>query len=450
MNLGRLGWRSVLGIATVAMLIQQAFSYTCQMVMPVLADRLADDFGISRGWLGLFLLIQNMVAIVAAVGCGGIILRFGPLRVSQLVLVLMASSIMVMATGVLWLYPLAAILLGLSAISTPASSHILARVCPPRLAPLIFSVKQTGVPVGSLIGGLLLPFLLGLVVYSATLGTTIRLGTYGTAFVVALIVLVIAVLLQPIRTYFDADRKPETRIALGDIATTIREVQGDPALRDIAFAAFAFGGLQSLFAGFFILYLIDGLEYSETQAGSAYAIASFSAIFARIGWGLLAAGKMTPRHVMACIGLIGGVSALLLARFDVNWTLWEITAIAMVYNMTAISWHGVLLAETARLAPADRVGGITGGVLAFTSIAMMCYPAMYGVLLSALDSYKIGFVLAAIPSFMAFIVFMRPPVQHGWRHGGASALRSAVSLRGLGTLGFILVIGSAIGVASYS
>ena len=94
MNIGRLGWRSILSIATIAMLIQQAFSYTCQMVMPVLADRLADDFGISRGWLGLFLSIQNLAAIVAAVGCGGIILRFGPLRVSQLVLVLMASSIL--------------------------------------------------------------------------------------------------------------------------------------------------------------------------------------------------------------------------------------------------------------------------------------------------------------------------------------------------------------------
>ena len=40
-------------IATVAMLIQQAFSYVCQMVMPVLADQIAEELGISRAWLGL-------------------------------------------------------------------------------------------------------------------------------------------------------------------------------------------------------------------------------------------------------------------------------------------------------------------------------------------------------------------------------------------------------------
>ncbi|MBT6272858.1 MAG: MFS transporter, partial [Chromatiales bacterium] len=174
MDLSRLNWRWILGIATFAMLFQQAFSYACQLVMPVLADRLAEDFGISRGWLGLYLFIQNLVAILAAVGCGGFIQRYGPLRISQFVLVLMGGSILIVSTGVLWLLPIAAILLGLSAVSTPASSHILARVCPPRLAPFIFSVKQTGVPVGSLIGGLLLPFLLGSVIYSATFDITIE------------------------------------------------------------------------------------------------------------------------------------------------------------------------------------------------------------------------------------------------------------------------------------
>ena len=163
------------------MLIQQAFSYVCQIVMPVLADRLAESFGISPAWLGFYLFLQNVMAIVAAVGCGSFILRYGALRISQMTLLLMGGSLVVIAAGQLWLYPLAAILLGAAAVSTPASSHILARVCPPRLAPLIFSVKQTGVPVGALIGGFLIPFLLGLVFYSATLGTTIRLGPFGAA-----------------------------------------------------------------------------------------------------------------------------------------------------------------------------------------------------------------------------------------------------------------------------
>lgn len=449
MDLARLGWRSILGVATFAMLFQQAFSYACQMVMPVLADRLAEDFGISRGWLGFYLFIQNFVAIMAAVGCGGFILRYGPLRVSQIVLFLMAGSIFVVSTGVLWLYPLGAILLGLSAVSTPASSHILARVCPPRLAPLIFSVKQTGVPVGSLIGGLLLPFLLGLVIYSATLGTTIRLGTYGTAFMMGLIVILVGIGLQPIRAYFDAERRPETKLSFGDMPQTMRRVLGTPALRDISFAAFAFGGLQSLFAGFFILYLVDGLNFTEIEAGSVYAVASLSAIFARIVWGILGGSYVSPRIVLGAIGLLGGFASIWMTQFDTSWTLAEITLVAVLYNTTAISWHGILLAETARLAPAEHVGGITGGVLAFTSVAMMFYPAIYGVLLATTGSYRSGFLLAAVPSFIAFLIFMRPPVQQGWVAGMHRAGSSLLSWRwGIAVI-LVLLVGGALGYLGY-
>ncbi|MCB1744971.1 MAG: hypothetical protein KDK91_31685, partial [Gammaproteobacteria bacterium] len=236
LNLSRFDWRAVMWIATLAMLLQQAFSYVCQLVLPVLADRIAEDFGISRGWLGLYLFIQNLVAIVAAVGCGGFILRYGPLRVSQGALLLMCASLMLIATGVLWLYPLAAVLLGVSSVSTPASSHILARVVPAHLAPLIFSVKQTGVPVGSLIGGLLIPLLLGAVFYSATLGTTIRLGPYGAAFVTAIIVLSVAAVLQPLREHFDRDRQPSVKISISDLPATLRLVLDNHPLRDLAFA----------------------------------------------------------------------------------------------------------------------------------------------------------------------------------------------------------------------
>jgi len=410
-------------IAMFAMLFQQAFSYVCQIVLPILADRIAEDFGISRGWLGLYLFIQNLVAIVAAVGCGGFIVRDGPLRVSQYALVLMGSSLLVVASGLLWLYPLGAILLGAAAVSTPASSHILVRVCPPRLAPLIFSIKQTGVPVGSLIGGLLVPALLGVVFYSALLGTSVRLGTYGAAFATALIVFTCALSLQPIRAYFDRERNPETRLSVSELWSTLRLVLDNHPLRDIAFSAFAFGGLQSMFAGFFILYMIDGLGYSETEAGGIFALSSVSAIAARIVWGVIGGNLVPARWVMAGIALFGALAALLMARIDPGWSLGQITAVAVLYNVTGLSWHGILLTETARLAPPDKVGGVTGGVLAFTSVAMMIYPAVYGTLLGLTGTYRIGFALGSLPALVAFVIFVNRPVPGPW----LQASRRAVS-----------------------
>ncbi|MBT3787077.1 MAG: MFS transporter [Alphaproteobacteria bacterium] len=402
MDLSRYHWRTVLGVATVAMLIQQSFSYLGHIAMPILADSIAKDFDISPAWLGLFLFIQNLMGIFSAIACGGFILRLGALRVSQLVLIMIALSLLLISTGQIWVYPLAAILLGASAASTPASSHILAAVCPPRHAPLIFSIKQTGVPVGSLIGGLLIPFFLGLAFYGD------QPGPYGAAFLTALVVLSVAVLLQPFRASFDADRQPRMKITLASFRATLRSVVISPELRRLAFAAFAFGGMQAIFAGFFVLFLIDDLDYSAVEAGSVFATSSFMAVWARILWGWLSGRFIQPGWILACIGLVGGLSALLMTTVTTSSSVAWLTTIAILYNITVVSWHGLLLAETARLAPEGKVGVVTGGMLAFVSSAMLLYPAIYGGLLAMTGSYTIGFMLASLPAFGAFLIFAIP------------------------------------------
>jgi MFS family permease len=445
MALANLNWRTILTIATASMLMQQAFSYVCQIALPILADRIAEDFGISRAWLGLYLVIQNITAIIAALGCGGFIIRLGAWRVSQICLMLMGTSLLVIASGVLWLYPIGAVLLGAGAVSTPASSHILARFCPRHLAPVVFSVKQTGVPVGSLIGGLLIPALLGVGFYVASIGESVYLDAYGAAFVAALIVYSMVIYLQPFRAFFDTDRDPTVKPSFSGVAKTIKIVLSTPNLRDLAFAAFAFGGLQSVYAGFFILFLVDGLEYSEIDAGFIFAVASSSAVAARILWGWLGSTIVSPRFVMAMIGLFGFFAAILTGNFDFGWGANSIMAVAVLYNVTGLSWHGVLLAETARLAPPDQVGGVTGGVLAFTSVAMMIYPAIYGIMLAATDSYGLGFFFASVPSLAAAFVFFRPPVEGRWlRIIGDAVIWSLAPMR-LVYAAVITVMGATIG-----
>ncbi|MAH83557.1 MAG: hypothetical protein CBB68_04245 [Rhodospirillaceae bacterium TMED8] len=414
MKLRHLDWRIVLSVAVFAMLMQQAFSYVCQIVMPILANRIAEDFGISRAWLGFYLFLQNIAAIIGAMSCGGFILRFGALRISQWCLVLMGGSLLVVSTGFLWVYPIAAILLGVSAVSTPASSHILSQVCPPRLAPVVFSIKQTGVPVGSLIGGLLIPFLLTISFYSATFKTPVHLDAYGTAFVTGLIVYLVAISLQPIREHFDADRDSSIRLTFSGVSETMKFVLSHPQLRDISLGAFAFGGLQSIFAGFFILFLIDGLGYTETEAGSAFAISAFTAVGARIFWGYLGSTLLSARSILGTLGIFGSLAATLTSFYDTSWSYSLIIGVAILYNITALGWHGILLAEVARLSPLEKVGGVTGSVLAFTSVAMMIYPAVYGGVLAITGSYSVGFLICSIPALCSGLIFLRPPIKSPW------------------------------------
>ena len=72
-----------------------------------------------------------------------------------------------------------------------------------------------------------------------------------------------------------------------------------------------------------------------------------------------------------------------------------------------MSWHGILLSETARLAPEGSAGSVTGGVLSFGQMGALLGPIVYSGLLSVTDSYGIGFAVCAIPALWVGINLLR-------------------------------------------
>jgi len=89
---------------------------------------------------------------------------------------------------------------------------LLGGVSPPRLAPMVFSIKQTAVPTGLLISGFLVPAMAS------------ALGWRGATLVIAAACVAFAAMLQPLRARFDNDRVPSRRFRLSDFQTTIASV----------------------------------------------------------------------------------------------------------------------------------------------------------------------------------------------------------------------------------
>ena len=65
-------------------------------------------------------------------------------------------------------------------------------------------------------------------------------------------------------------------------------------------------------------------------------------------------------------------------------------------SVTAVSWHGVLLAEVARLSPPGRIGATTGAVLAFGDAGALVLPLLFSVALSLTGGYGSGFLIGAL------------------------------------------------------
>ena len=376
-----------LWLAVVAMLIQQAFSYMSTLVLPVAAPAISEATGLGISLVGVYTAIMYVASTLSAGASGSFIQRYGALRVSQAALILMGLGLVFSWPSWAILFALTAFVIGAgSAVSTPASSDILGRYCPPRRAPLIFSIKQTGVPVGGMLAGVLVP------------AFTIALGWEGAFLACGAMCLVLAFLLQPLRAEFDQYRSPSHRISMRAVVHTVRAVLVHRRLRELALCSVSWVGLQAIYGAFLFAFLADGLGYPAETAGWVFAAGNAAAIGARILWGWIAGRFVNARFLLGWLAVVMAVASIATAFFGPGWPLLAIAAVAVVYAGTAISWHGVLLAEIARLSPVDRIGAMTGGVLLFTSTGIMVYPLIYGAILEATGSYAPGFVVAAIPA----------------------------------------------------
>ncbi|MEK9725574.1 MAG: MFS transporter, partial [Rhodospirillaceae bacterium] len=181
-------------LALLSMFVQQSFVTLGKVLPAVLAPEIFKDLAIDPSWLGVYVGMIAATSLIVQAGCGSFIVRYGALRVSQVSLALTGLGLALAAPGLIPVLVLSAVAIGGSASSTPASSHLLGRYAPRKQAPLVFSIKQTAVPAGLLVAGLLGPFLTELYGWRATL------------LILASACVVYAVMLQPVRAEFDNDR----------------------------------------------------------------------------------------------------------------------------------------------------------------------------------------------------------------------------------------------------
>ena len=377
------------------MFLQQTFVALGRALPAVIAPAIITDLRIDAAWIGMYFGLTAAASLVAQLGCGSFIVRYGALRMSQIALGMVAGGTALAAVGTpLALVMSAFICGGGGAVSTPASSHLLARCSSPRYLPLVFSIKQTAVPAGLLLAGAFGPLLTEWMSWRFTM---ILSGAASAVFVL---------MLQPLRKTFDDDRVPTRSFRFSDFGSTLKSVLATPGLRALSFACLAFNGLQSVVTAYFVVYLTT-IGYSPVAAGFVFSVAVAVAVPGRIMWGWLGSTHVSPRMMMAALALGMAGSVALLALCGTGWPTLLVGLIACVLSATALSWHGILLAETARAAPEDMRGGVTGGVLSFGQVGALALPLIYSLLLDQTASYGIGFVVCGVPALLVGIQLLR-------------------------------------------
>jgi MFS family permease len=350
----------------------------------------APALGVSRNNVGYFMAFVYGAAILSSSAGGLMAVRYGAVRVSQSALTLSGISLMIFGLGSIWLLIPAALFMGAGmGPPTPSSSQILARVTPPHLASVTFSVKQTGVPLGNMVAGLAIPAL-------------IALGTWqNAAWTVALGCFALAVLLEPMRSRLDIERSGAARgfaAAMSELLSPVRLVWRTSDWRRLALASFVFTAMQVTFGAFLVVYLVQRLGMNLAAAGLILSVGQFTGAGARILWGAVADRTGRPVTTLAALTLGMAAGSATLALVDTGWSFTALAAIAILYGATAIGWGGVFFAELARRAPRGQVGTVTGGAQFFTFSGALLVPPLFSMLLALFDSYALNFGILALVS----------------------------------------------------
>ena len=374
-------------IALAITLAIQIFTAVAATATSVLAPEIGRDLGIAPKLVGAFVGIVYAGSMAASLASGMFIEHHGPIRVSQVCVLLCAAGLLTIGAGTAFtgttivVLALAPVIIGLGyGPITPASSELLARTASPSRMALTFSIKQTGVPAGAALSGAVLPIL------------ALRFGWHVAFALIAAVGVGVAALSQVVRTSLDAGRTPARAPSVGGFVGPLRELVRNDAILELVSAAFVYAALQVCLVSFIVVYLTESLGYTLVAAGLVLTVANIAGVVGRIAWGGFADFHLAPRALLGWLGIAAGGCAFVTAAFDTTWPLAAILVTSAVFGGTAIGWNGVMLSEVARLAPANRVGAITGASGFVTFGGVMIGPPVFALISAVTGEYRHGFV----------------------------------------------------------
>jgi MFS family permease len=370
------------------------------LTVPVLAPAIAAETGLAASLVGLHTALVYAGALLTGPLTGPLIQRFGAVRVLQLGMLLVGAGIALAALGQVWALVLSAFVAGMGhGPVTPGGSHLLAGRTPPRRRALVFSLKQAGVPVGAMLIAATAPLI------------ALFAGWRAGVLAIAATAIVVAIALQPLRAALDAGRDPRAGGAgLGALwrgaAGSLGLLRTDAALRRLTVMSCGYGVAQFCFITFFVAFQVTQLGTPLAEAGLRLALAQAAGVAGRIAWALIADRVGARLPLLAC-GIGAAVAALALAAAGPGWPVALVVLAGIVMGATAVGWNGVMLAETARIAPEGQVGGATAAVSFAFALTMLVAPPAFSALVGLTGGYAAGFLLCVLAALGGAAAILR-------------------------------------------
>lgn len=372
---------SIAGVIVAATLVQ-AFVSWAAVVLPSIAPEFARAFDLSPALIGFQVSLVYGGAILTSAFAGGMVRRYGACRTSQLSLAFAAAGCALMALPTLIALPIASLAVGFGyGLTNPAAAHLIARLGAARHRNILFSAKQTGVPLGGVIAGALAP------------PAAVAFGWQAAPLTAAAACIVLGLALEFVRARWDFDRDRTARFADRPFAGVALVWRG-AVLRRIALMSFCYSLAQVCLTTFLVTLLVEEAGFALVAAGFVLALVQAASVGGRLFWGWAADRIGRGLALLAALGVTTAVCSLAVAGLTKMLGAGFLVALFVVFGFAAVGWNGVYLAEVARIA-GPRAGEATGGSLVVTFAGVLVGPALFSLLVPAIGGYAATFATVA-------------------------------------------------------
>ena len=383
-------------------------------ILPTLAPEVARSYGIPAVWVGYQFSLTSAFMVVSLLFLGSTSRRWGAGRVIRAGMTLVGIALVLILIPHVAALIGAAIIMGLGyGLIMPANSHLMMRFTPRANLNMVFSIQQTGIPLGAILAAAAAPTI------------AVALGWRWAIGALALIVFVLVALIGTQRREWDDDRDPQARLPRNPFAGAAI-VFANARLRNLSVAGFCFSGAQFCVATFTVVALVEQLGYGLIQAGLMLSLSQVSGIVCRLYGGWLA-DRLNDSVVVlvwlaSALALFGCASLWL----DAAWPLAVVCGLFAGYGAATVGWPGAYLAEVARLCPPGQVSTGTSGSLLFTNAGKTLTPLAFAAIQAHTQSYSTAFGIMGVLGVIGLVALLcaQRANAHDAHAGGASPATS--------------------------
>ncbi len=373
----------------------QALLAICTAALPALAPMIARALGVDASLIGFQASIVYGCALCSTFVTGTLIRRLGAARTIQCTLATSALGLLLASGGTVPLIVAGSVCIGLAlGVTTPATAHAMARFTPIERQNIVFSLKQAGVPAGTMLASVIGPLV------------AVSFGWRSALVLYAACCLALVAALQPHRARWDDDRDPRApwlQHPFGGIPA----VWSNAPIRHLALAGASFNVMHVALTAFTVNLLVKDIGYSLVVAGLIAGAAQLGGTLGRVSLGFLADRVRDSLAILTVAGTLMTVMCMVTGLMGEDWPRPAVIAVFVLFGFIGIGWNGVFHGQLARLSPPGKVGLVSSGAGFFLFFTALAGPSVFTTLYGWAGSYTTTFALLACAPLAGMLLALR-------------------------------------------